>query len=112
MEHTDDSEVTCNLCLSGEEEFDGGELCFGAARGEKDEGDVTALRLTRGNVVLHSGRQLHSVSEVTRGERFVFITWTRDYEGFRSRTCPCCFLNGRKEGGSKGGGCICGSAWN
>ena len=45
VEHTDDSEVTCNLCLSGEDDFDGGELCFGAARGEKDEGDVTALKV-------------------------------------------------------------------
>lgn len=75
IEHTDDSEVTCNLCLS--DSYTGGELIFGPMRG-KEDGDMNSIDLVKGGITLHYGRQLHSVGNVEDGERFVLITWCRD----------------------------------
>ena len=55
--HFDDSEVTLNVCLSGDSEYEGGELLFGA---DKSEGDAAherrwPLRHKQGWGVLHRG---------------------------------------------------------
>ena len=103
-EHTDDSETTINLCLSPATAFDGGELVVGETRGVGGEEEECGFELKQGAVIMHAGRRVHSVSEVTGGERHVLIQWARS-KAFRRENCPCCFLSGRE------GECICGPKW-
>jgi hypothetical protein len=108
--HTDDSEVTLNVCLG--DVFEGGDLQFWGYRGvgtpgvpTADEEDVYVPQI--GRAIIHAGRQLHEVTEVTNGDRFALIMWTRSWNGIRSTTCPCCWLNGRSDSS-----CVCGRKWN
>mmetsp|Transcript_14347 Transcript_14347/g.28651 ORF Transcript_14347/g.28651 Transcript_14347/m.28651 type:complete len:515 (-) Transcript_14347:134-1678(-) len=112
--HTDDSEVTLNLCLS--DDFEGGELNFWGERGLQDVGKyMTSYTPEAGRAILHPGRLMHSVSEVTAGERHVLIVWARSWKGVRDGVCPCCWMNGRGAGrrgrGKNDAGCVCGMAW-
>lgn len=105
--HTDDSEVTLNMCIS--DEFDGGELQFKGLRGTSDENMLQGqYKHELGKALLHSGRHLHAVTRVTSGERYVLIMWGRSWKGIRSISCPCCWLNRRHDNSS----CICGPVWN
>ena len=106
--HTDDAEVTLNCCL-GEETFEGGSVEFYGLRGTPEEGQLVG-RVKRPNIgtaLLHSGRHLHAVSQVTSGDRYAFIIWTRSWHHLRSNTCPCCWLNRRQDST-----CICDKRWN
>jgi len=106
--HTDDSEVTLNCCL-GEESFVGGDVEFHGLRGTPEEGMLvgTARRPNVGTALLHSGRHLHSVSNVMSGDRYALIIWSRSWGNLRSSTCPCCWMNRRQDTT-----CICGKRWN
>jgi 2OG-Fe(II) oxygenase superfamily len=124
VKHTDDSAVTLNIGLN--EDYDGGAVRFGEFRGESptaadadddenDDGNDYYHDVGKG--ILHSGRHFHAVTPVTRGERWVWILWSRAWHGDRSVTCPCCWLNNR--GGNTFAAnknnknqCICGPAWN
>ena len=109
--HTDDSEVTLNVCL-GEETFEGGSVEFYNLRGTAEEGELVgkARRPDVGTALIHSGRHLHAVSDITKGDRYAYIIWARSWRTLRSRTCPCCYLNRRQ--GRQGSRCICDKAWN
>jgi hypothetical protein len=125
VKHTDDSAVTLNIGIN--DDYDGGMVRFGEFRGDlptlttadeddDDNGAENDYQHERGKGILHSGRHFHSVTPVTRGERWVWILWTRSWSGDRSVTCPCCWLNNR-DGNSSGktkmkNQCICGPAWN
>jgi hypothetical protein len=105
--HTDDSEVTLNCCLG--DEFEGGSVEFYGLRGTPEEGQFIG-RVDRPNVgtaVLHSGRNLHAVSNVLSGDRYALIVWSRSWGHTRSNTCPCCWLNRRQDST-----CICSKRWN
>jgi hypothetical protein len=104
--HTDDSEVTLNLCLG--DDFEGGELEFFGLRGTKQQGQlVGTFAPMPGLALLHAGRHFHDVSQITEGDRFALIVWSRSWSGVRSRTCSCCWLNRRSDGS-----CVCGCEWN
>mmetsp|Transcript_19965 Transcript_19965/g.29747 ORF Transcript_19965/g.29747 Transcript_19965/m.29747 type:complete len:423 (-) Transcript_19965:121-1389(-) len=106
--HTDDSEVTLNMCVG--DEFDGGELEFRGLRGTRDENELLGqYKHELGKALLHSGRHLHAVTRVTSGERYVLIVWGRSWQGIRSISCPCCWLNRRQDDTAT---CICGPIWN
>jgi hypothetical protein len=108
--HTDDSEVTLNVGL-GEEGFRGGLLEFRGLRGSDDQADLLGTyQPVIGKAVLHSGRHFHDVTQVTAGNRFALILWARSWQGIRSQSCPCCWLNGRTT--KSGSPCICGAQWN
>lgn len=106
--HTDDSEVTLNCCM-GEETFVGGDVEFFGLRGTPEEGQLIGIadRPNIGTALLHSGRHLHAVSNVSSGDRYALIVWCRSWGQTRSNTCPCCWLNRRKDST-----CICSSRWN
>lgn len=115
--HTDDSEVTLNLCL-GDHDFVGGKVRFSGLRGTRQEGIVLGeFEPKVGTAILHAGRHLHEVTEVEYGNRFAYIVWARSWGGIRSFTCPCCWLT-RRGGSSSSGrrgrerGCICAPQWN
>jgi hypothetical protein len=113
--HTDDSEVTLNVCL-GRVGFGGGLLSFSGLRGTPRATGAAAQVVTDeyepqpGRAVLHAGRHFHSVSPVTSGSRYALVLWARSWKGCRSTTCPCCWLNRRL--GDQGQPCICGRRWN
>ena len=105
--HTDDSEVTFNTCLG--DDFKGGVLEFSGLRGTEDEGEFLGEFKPRiGTALIHSGRHLHAVKEVTSGDRYAYIIWSRSWRGMRSSICPCCWLHRRQ--GDKA--CICSPMWN
>lgn len=105
--HTDDSEVTLNCCLG--DEFKGGSVEFYGLRGTPEEGQFVG-RIHRpdvGTAVIHSGRNLHAVSNVLSGDRYSLIVWARSWGHTRAKTCPCCWLNRRQDTS-----CICSQRWN
>ena len=108
VSHTDDSEVTLNCCL-GEEDYKGGHVQFFGLRGTECEGQLvgTVERPNVGTALLHSGRHLHSVTDVLSGDRYALIIWARSWSNCREATCPCCYLNRRLDGT-----CICARRWN
>jgi len=107
--HTDDAEVTLNLCLG--DKFDGGDLNFWGVRGDQTAGKfVGEYQPEVGRAVVHSGRHLHEVTEITSGDRFALIQWARSWGSTRKQICPCCWLNGRALGDNDF--CIVGSRWN
>lgn len=115
--HTDDSEITLNICLG--DEFDGGLLNFWGIRGSTTAGQFVGEYTPQvGRGIFHVGRHLHEVTEVTSGNRFAYIQWARSWSGARSVECPCCWLNRRgrqpvqNRGGATGDSCICGGKWN
>jgi hypothetical protein len=94
--HTDDSEVTLNVGM-GDDDFKGGELRFWNLRGTPQEGEfVGEFRPEMGVALIHSGRHLHEVKHVTKGNRFAYILWARSWLGVRKQTCPCCWINRRR----------------
>lgn len=109
--HTDDSEVTLNICL-GEEGFTGGLLDFRGLRGTKDQSELLGTyQPVVGKAVFHAGRHFHDVTPITSGNRFALIVWARSWTGVRSKECPCCWLNRRRDDQPLGS-CICGRQWN
>lgn len=94
--HTDDSEVTLNVGM-GNEDFQGGELVFWNLRGTPNEGHyVGEFHPKMGYAILHSGRHLHEVKQVTKGDRYAYIIWARSWKSLRRTTCPCCWLMRRQ----------------
>jgi len=100
--HSDDSEITLNLCLS--KDYTGGELHFHGALSKADFRASPKIDYTYkhqlGRCVLHLGKMIHSVSSVTKGERHVLIMWCRSIRNQRAIQCPCCREFNRKE-------CVC-----
>lgn len=104
--HTDDSEVTLNICLG--DIFEGGLLEFRGLRGTPEEGQMLGeFQPQQGLALIHAGRHFHDVTQVTSGDRFAYIIWARSWRGIRAQTCPCCWMNRRQ-----GTDCVCGSRWN
>lgn len=106
VSHTDDSEVTLNVCLA--DTFSGGALQFSGLRGTPEEGELVGEYAPQaGRAIIHAGRHLHAVTEVTKGDRYALIVWARSWGGARKDVCPCCLLNRREKAT-----CMCGPRWN
>ena len=104
--HTDDSEVTLNVCIG--EDFEGGALNFRGLRGVDNSGQVIGDFEPRlGTALLHAGRHFHEVTQVTAGNRYAYIVWARSWSSTRAKVCPCCWLNRRQDNS-----CVCGARWN
>lgn len=108
VKHTDDSELTLNIGIS--DAYEGGAVRFSEFRGEALlDSEYEDYEHDLGKGILHSGRHFHAVTPVTKGERWVWIMWTRSWLGERSAQCPCCWLNNRS---AKDRPCICSKVWN
>ena len=106
VSHTDDSEVTLNVGFGNV--FEGGALRFRGLRGTGEEGDLVGEVQPRlGTALLHAGRHLHEVTEVSGGDRYAYIVWARSWKSLRASTCPCCWINRRQDSR-----CVCDSRWN
>jgi PKHD-type hydroxylase len=65
------SDIAITIFLNGPDNYDGGELEINTAFG------TNAVKLPAGDAVMYPSSTLHHVNEVTRGERFVAITWVQ-----------------------------------
>ena len=63
------SDLSITIFLNDPEEYEGGTLAL------ETPGGTHQFRLQPGDAVLYPTHYLHSVSEVTRGQRLVVITW-------------------------------------
>lgn len=73
--HTDDSDITCNVCLG--RRFSGGDLAFCGL--QNDETNHRRLRHVHrhsiGRAVMHSGRHRHGALPIASGERTNLVMW-------------------------------------
>lgn len=115
--HSDDSDITLSIGLMGAASFEGGEVVLRGLRGSREEqrGEVTGVVYPGerpGRCLMHAGRLIHEVQEVTGGgPRYQLILWTRARGGIRKELCPCCWIN-RRQDGKMPRDCICGPRWN
>jgi hypothetical protein len=77
--HTDDSDVTLNVCLG--REFTGAGLTFCGSMGQPDYRRFsTQYSHKRGYAVIHLGTKRHGADDITSGERNNLIIWNHNYK--------------------------------
>jgi PKHD-type hydroxylase len=67
------SDVSITVFISDVDEYEGGELVIHGSFGMQE------VKLPSGSVVVYPSSSLHEVTEVTRGERLVAVTWAQSY---------------------------------
>ncbi len=72
--HTDDSEVTLNVCLG--KHFTGGTLYFEGLRGHRCQEHIEIMHKI-GRAILIQGQQMHGANDITSGERYNLIMWCK-----------------------------------
>jgi PKHD-type hydroxylase len=67
------SDISITIFLSEPDEYQGGELCIENSPGASE------IKLPAGHAILYPSTSIHSVNEVTAGERLVAITWVQSH---------------------------------
>ncbi len=67
------SDLSFTLFLNAPEDYKGGELCIQTIN------KTEQIKLSAGEIIIYPSTQLHSVSEVKYGERFVCVGWIQSY---------------------------------
>ena len=91
--HTDDSDVTFNVCLG--KEFKGAGLQFCGNQGAPNHRHASLLYQHRlGHCVIHRGHRRHGADDITEGERLNLIVWTRALvlHSWADRTAIACVV--------------------
>ncbi|CAD7935183.1 unnamed protein product [Amoebophrya sp. A120] len=74
--HTDDSDVTCNICLGID--FEGSQVAFCGKMGARDHRkELYIYEQRKGHCLIHLGRQRHGAVDIKKGERMNLIIWNR-----------------------------------
>ena len=84
--HTDACDVTVNICLG--KEFQGGELTLCGLRGtnrSKERRHQHTYVHKPGYAIVHLGRQRHGAMDITNGERYNLIMWSKSSQFRQSR---------------------------
>lgn len=77
--HTDDSDVTFNVCL-GKPGFTGAGLTVCGMSGAHNIRQVTYVHEHKiGNCVVHRGRHRHGADDIVLGERINLIVWNHNH---------------------------------
>lgn len=88
--HSDDSEITFNICLG--KEFSGGDLYFGNVRQEANvqHNQISGKYSHKiGYAIIHLGYLIHGAESISQGKRVNLIMWLRS-SLYRNQICPCC----------------------
>ena len=67
------SDLSFTLFLNDPKEYQGGELCIQTIN------ETQKIKLSAGEMIIYPSTQLHSVSEVKNGERYVCVGWFQSY---------------------------------
>jgi len=67
------SDLSFTLFLNEPKEYQGGELCIQTLN------KTEKIKLAAGELIIYPSTQLHSVAEVTNGERYVCVGWIQSY---------------------------------
>ena len=67
------SDLSFTLFLNEPDEYLGGELCIQTIN------KTETIKLSAGEIIIYPSTQLHSVSEVKHGERYVCVGWIQSY---------------------------------
>eukprot|EP00404_Azadinium_spinosum_P033372 CAMPEP_0180578052 /NCGR_PEP_ID=MMETSP1037_2-20121125/12258_1 /TAXON_ID=632150 /ORGANISM="Azadinium spinosum, Strain 3D9" /LENGTH=325 /DNA_ID=CAMNT_0022595833 /DNA_START=18 /DNA_END=992 /DNA_ORIENTATION=+ len=95
--HTDDSDVTFNICLG--RDFKGAGLQFCGNQGTSQHRQSSALyKHQKGRCIVHRGHRRHGADDITEGERLNLIIWCRNAEYRRSRHYARYNMQGRATG--------------
>lgn len=99
--HTDDSDITINLCLG--KEFEGSGVYFRGIRCRKhqseseDPKEAYLSSHSLGTAILHLGQNRHSVTPLTDGLRINLIIWCRSEERLGDSCGSYCGLFNKKK---------------
>ena len=67
------ADLSFTIFLNNKDKYDGGELSIESINSEE------RFKLNSGEIIIYPSTYLHSVQEVTRGERFVCVGWIESY---------------------------------
>ena len=67
------SDLSFTLFLNEPTDYQGGELCIETIN------QTERIKLSAGEIIIYPSTQLHSVSEVKEGERYVCVGWVQSY---------------------------------
>ena len=67
------SDLSFTIFLNNKEDYEGGELCIQTLQEEK------IIKLSAGQIVIYPSTSLHSVKQVSKGERIVCVGWIESY---------------------------------
>jgi PKHD-type hydroxylase len=67
------SDCSITVFVSDVDDYDGGQLVIRSPYGPRE------VKLPKGSAVVYPSSTLHEVTEVTRGERLVCVTWAESY---------------------------------
>ena len=67
------ADLSFTIFLNNKDKYDGGELIIECINSEE------RFKLNAGEIIIYPSTYLHSVQEVTRGERFVCVGWIESY---------------------------------
>ena len=67
------SDLSFTLFLNKPEDYEGGSLCIQTIN------EIKQIKLSAGEIIIYPSTQLHSVSKVEKGERFVCVGWIQSY---------------------------------
>ena len=67
------ADLSFTIFLNSKDNYDGGELSIESINSEEN------FKLNPGEIVIYPSTYLHSVKEVTKGERFVCVGWIESY---------------------------------
>ena len=67
------SDLSFTLFLNDKKDYQGGELCIQTIN------KTEKIKLSAGEMIIYPSTQLHSVAQVTKGERYVCVGWIQSY---------------------------------
>ncbi len=85
--HTDDSDITFNICLT--QPIKGSELVFCGNIDSPDHRQVSKIyKHTKGHAIIHLGKRRHCAVDILQGSRMNLVIWNRYYDSYKNNSVP------------------------